>query len=260
MTSDRWSDLKARVLSSIVMVIIAGFGVVIGGGVFATLITVMVAVMHWELGGMLSPLSRQARWLSAFVAIVAMIIIPMLTTKVSILVAFGFVAGFAYWFYMSHARLGALYSVMIVLSGVFLINLRNDLGLYAILWLIGLVVATDIAGYFAGRILGGPKFWPRFSPKKTWSGAIAGWVGAAGVTVLLAGEVGLQFAQTTLIVLAIAMSFASQMGDIFESAIKRMSSVKDSSNLIPGHGGVLDRFDGIVGAALAFGFITFWIL
>jgi phosphatidate cytidylyltransferase len=100
-------------------------------------------------------------------------------------------------------------------------------------------------GYFAGRILGGPKFWPAISPKKTWSGTIAGWIGAAilGLGFVLAGQGTLW-----LVVLSPLVAFAGQMGDIVESWLKRRVGAKDSSALIPGHGGVLDRFDALTGA------------
>ena len=108
------------------------------------------------------------------------------------------------------------------------------------------MVASDVLGYFAGRMLGGPKFWPAISPKKTWSGTVAGWVGAAlvGVCFALAGSSWL------LVPLSAVVAFAGQMGDILESWVKRRAGVKDASNLIPGHGGVLDRFDALIGAVV----------
>jgi len=109
------------------------------------------------------------------------------------------------------------------------------------------VVVTDIAGYFAGRIFGGPKFWPRFSPKKTWSGIVAGWIAAVGIGAIF---LRISSAGIDLLWISALLAFASQLGDIGESAIKRMSGVKDSSSLIPGHGGLMDRFDGLLGAAL----------
>ena len=110
------------------------------------------------------------------------------------------------------------------------------------------VVVTDVAGYFAGRIIGGPKFWPAVSPKKTWAGTTAGWLAAAVVGVVFGIGSGVM---GTLVLASVLLSFASQLGDIAESAIKRRVGVKDSSTLIPGHGGLLDRFDGMLGAALA---------
>ena len=110
-----------------------------------------------------------------------------------------------------------------------------------------MVVISDVAGYFAGRMLGGPKFWPRVSPKKTWSGTVAGWVAAALIGLLFRSFTN---AGPDLPWISVALSLASQMGDIAESALKRKMGVKDSSALIPGHGGLFDRFDGLLGAAL----------
>jgi phosphatidate cytidylyltransferase len=114
-------------------------------------------------------------------------------------------------------------------------------------WLIGVVVVTDIAGYFAGRLIGGPKFWPRLSPKKTWSGTVAGWLGAAlvGWAFQRIGDVG-----AGVVPLSVLLCMASQSGDIAESALKRRMGVKDSSQLIPGHGGMFDRFDAMLGASI----------
>ncbi|MDZ7904436.1 MAG: phosphatidate cytidylyltransferase [Cypionkella sp.] len=128
-----------------------------------------------------------------------------------------------------------------------MILLNNNHGRVGEIWLIGVVILSDIAGYFAGRILGGPKFWPAISPKKTWSGTVAGWMGAAGLGAAFwaAGYGG-----AALIILSPLVAFAGQMGDIGESWLKRRAGIKDSSNLIPGHGGFLDRFDALIGAAL----------
>jgi len=140
-----------------------------------------------------------------------------------------------------------IYAAGIQMAGWGLVVFRVDYGFKWLLWLVLVVIVTDIAGYFAGRRFGGPKFWPAISPKKTWSGTIAGWVGA--------GFIGLLFALFTqagpeIIPLSMALSFAGQMGDIGESALKRRMGVKDSSTLIPGHGGLFDRFDALLGAAL----------
>ncbi|HVG47023.1 MAG TPA: phosphatidate cytidylyltransferase, partial [Rubellimicrobium sp.] len=128
-----------------------------------------------------------------------------------------------------------------------LVTFRLDYGFFWLLWLIGVVVMTDIAGYFAGRLIGGPKFWPRVSPKKTWSGTIAGWVGAAliGLVFNSVAHVGAE-----IVPLSVLLSIASQWGDIAESALKRRMGVKDTSALIPGHGGLFDRFDALLGASL----------
>jgi phosphatidate cytidylyltransferase len=127
------------------------------------------------------------------------------------------------------------------------VHFRADYGFTWILWLMSVVIVTDIFGYFAGKAFGGPKFWPKISPKKTWSGTAAGWIGAAlvGFIFTLFTDAGLW-----IIFISIVLSFAGQMGDIAESALKRRMGVKDSSTLIPGHGGLFDRFDALLGAAL----------
>jgi phosphatidate cytidylyltransferase len=130
--------------------------------------------------------------------------------------------------------------------------LRGDptYGLPAILWLFAVVWMTDIMAYFGGRLIGGPKLWPRVSPGKTWSGALVGGLAGAacGAAVgLVAAPAGARFAP--LVALGLAASIVAQLGDLFESAVKRRFHVKDSSHLIPGHGGVMDRLDGFVAAA-----------
>ncbi|MDI1343707.1 MAG: phosphatidate cytidylyltransferase, partial [Pseudolabrys sp.] len=109
---------------------------------------------------------------------------------------------------------------------------------------------TDIFGYFAGRAIGGPKLLPGVSPKKTWSGAIAGTLGAMIVAVGIASLFG-SFHAGTVAVVALLLSVCAQIGDLFESFVKRQFGAKDSSQLIPGHGGVMDRLDGFWAAALA---------
>jgi phosphatidate cytidylyltransferase len=128
---------------------------------------------------------------------------------------------------------------------------------FAALMLVLLVVwATDIGGYFAGRLIGGPKLWPQVSPKKTWAGAIGGFAASLGVA---AGFAAFDFGRTVpMLLLSAGLSVASQLGDLFESAVKRRFGVKDSSHIIPGHGGLMDRLDGFVAAivvAALFGFL-----
>jgi phosphatidate cytidylyltransferase len=121
-------------------------------------------------------------------------------------------------------------------------------GLSALILILLVVWATDIGGYFAGRSIGGRKLWPRISPNKTWAGAIGGF---AASIVVAAGFVAFRLGETVpLLVLASVLSIASQLGDLFESAVKRRFGVKDSSRIIPGHGGVLDRLDGFVAAVV----------
>jgi phosphatidate cytidylyltransferase len=143
---------------------------------------------------------------------------------------------------------GLLYAGTIVAAPILL---RGDdtLGLTAVVLLFAVVWATDIAAYFTGRALGGPKLWPAVSPKKTWSGAIGGTVAAVVCAMAVARVAGLP-SLGAIGALAVALSIASQAGDFLESAIKRRFGAKDSGALIPGHGGLMDRLDGFVAAAL----------
>ena len=112
-----------------------------------------------------------------------------------------------------------------------------------------MVWATDIAAYFVGRAVGGPKLAPRLSPNKTWSGSIGGLAGAVLAAVLVVQFSGVGgFLSASLV--AIALSIVAQIGDLFESAIKRRFGAKDAGTLIPGHGGLMDRLDGFVAAAV----------
>jgi phosphatidate cytidylyltransferase len=122
------------------------------------------------------------------------------------------------------------------------------MGFVALIFILLTVWATDIGGYFAGRGLGGPKLWPRVSPNKTWAGAIGGFLGslivAGGFAVLGLGRI------LPLLALAGGLSVVGQLGDLFESAIKRRFGVKDSGHTIPGHGGLMDRLDSLVAAVV----------
>jgi phosphatidate cytidylyltransferase len=143
----------------------------------------------------------------------------------------------------------------VVYAGALLIApsmLRSDpqWGLLALLFLFANVWATDIFAFFCGRAIGGPLLWPRVSPKKTWAGAVGGLAGgvAASVAVAYASGIG----KLGIVgVMACVLSVLAQAGDLFESAVKRHFGAKDASHLIPGHGGLMDRLDGFLVAAVA---------
>ncbi len=144
--------------------------------------------------------------------------------------------------------LGAVYAAAALAASV-LVRLDPVWGFPALMFVLLVVWVTDIGGYFAGRGIGGPKLWPRVSPKKTWAGAIGGLVLSLGVASgFAAWGIGRLL---PLVLLATALTIVSQLGDLFESAVKRRFGVKDSSRIIPGHGGLLDRLDGYVFAIAA---------
>ncbi len=132
----------------------------------------------------------------------------------------------------------------------------RQIDLYLMLWLCLLVWATDIGAYFTGLSIGGAKIWPAVSPKKTWAGLIGG-ILASIATCGIFGIFVPEHAESKWIMGGMLLALLSQVGDFFESGVKRKFGVKDSSNLIPGHGGILDRVDGLVAAAMS---LTLWML
>jgi phosphatidate cytidylyltransferase len=143
------------------------------------------------------------------------------------------------------AATGFCYAAAAEIASV-LVRLDAAAGFVALIMVLLIVWVTDIGGYFAGRGIGGPKLWPRVSPRKTWAGAIGGFIASLAIAAVFAslgfGKMG------PLLLLGAMLSIASQLGDLFESAVKRRFGVKDSSQIIPGHGGLLDRLDGFVAA------------
>ena len=139
--------------------------------------------------------------------------------------------------------LGVLYLALPMIALIWM--RRDEAGVVVLIWLLLIVWATDIAGILVGKAVGGPKLWPRISPNKTWSGAVAGVVAAAIVGAITAG---LREKATLgiMIPLSVSLSVISQFGDLAESAVKRYYEVKDTGTLIPGHGGILDRIDGLL--------------
>jgi phosphatidate cytidylyltransferase len=150
---------------------------------------------------------------------------------------------------------GFFYAAAAEMASV-LVRLDSVEGFVALIFVLLIVWVTDIGGYFAGRGIGGPKLWPRVSPKKTWAGAAGGFAASLAVAF---GFAAFDLGKTgALLLLSAVLSVVSQLGDLFESAVKRRFGVKDSSHIIPGHGGLLDRLDGFVAAiivAAIFGFL-----
>ena len=146
-------------------------------------------------------------------------------------------------------------ALIICFAAYSLSNVRTfDVG--HLIFIISVVIFTDILGYFFGKLIGGPKVLPSISPKKTWSGIVSGWFGA-----LVVGWIAFRYFDFPVIFILIAflLSVFAQFGDFFESYLKRLSGVKDSSNILPGHGGFLDRFDGLISASFFYGLVSFWI-
>jgi len=241
-----WSDLRPRLITGAAM---GGLGILVvslGGIWFAGVAALVTGTMIWELSRMVAP-ERAAEALQLALLTAAAVLLARALPPVFAMPILGAPALVGVAMLPRHRAIFAAYAIGIAVAGFGLTVFRDTYGVVWLVWLILVVVATDIAGYFGGRQFGGRKFWPRFSPNKTWAGILAGWaaagvVGAVFLAITTAGR--------DLIWISMAISFASQMGDIAESAVKRRMGVKDSSGLLPGHGGLFDRFDGLLGAAL----------
>lgn len=246
--------LRLRILSALVMAPPALLATWWGGYAFAALVAAAAAIMCWEWHRMVTKDFAIGGWVAAglcALSSLAAVAAPALAVSgiaaaalASAALAPGHGERPRLW-----AGLGALYCG---LPAVALVWLRGDgvEGWPTMLWLMLLVWATDIGAYAAGRSIGGPLLLPAVSPKKTWAGLLGGMASAA-----LAGlAIGWAFGAPLSWALAGAsavLAVVAQAGDLMESWVKRRCGVKDSSNIIPGHGGVLDRVDGLLAAALA---------
>ncbi|ATX66592.1 phosphatidate cytidylyltransferase [Roseinatronobacter bogoriensis] len=247
-TSGSFADLRDRSLSGLAMAAVGIAAVWAGGLWFTLLVCALCGLMVWELTRMLDQTAPYGKAEGAgLTAAVALLVFWLQLAGLWLLGTLALSVVLLAWRFPRDRGMAAAYLALILFAGLGLIALRDSFGWVWVLWLVLLVIGSDVAGYFAGRVLGGPKLWPRVSPKKTWSGTVAGWIlaaiiGAAFMPVLNAGS--------GLVLASILVAMAGQAGDIGESAIKRHAGVKDSSALIPGHGGVMDRFDAMIAAAL----------
>ena len=244
------AEFTLRIASGLALAVIGFTVLALGGIAFSVLCSAIAGAMIWELSrlawreitdlravilGVLAFAAMLPATLADLLGLVGWLIPP----AVAVLAAATLRRG---------RTMMALYGTLLLLATLVLAEFRIEKGAGLAAWLVALVVATDAGAYFAGRAIGGPRLAPAISPGKRWSGAVGGC--AAAVAVSLAFPA---FDPAMAAVLGLLFSIASQIGDLAESWIKRISGVKDSSNLIPGHGGVLDRFDGLAGVCLMVG-------
>ena len=249
------SALRTRVVSALVLAPVALVPALLGRPVWDVLVAVMGACMAWEWarvcgGGRLSRVGAISIAIApAAVAVAALwAFIPALIIVGGGVVLIGVGARVEgvrtpIWSAAGVAYVGVPCLAMAWLRGM------PDGGLVTLVWVLALTWATDSGAYIAGRGIGGPKLAPRISPNKTWAGLVGGMVAAAAVGVaaaFLLPDVPAWIA----VPLSAALAVIEQAGDLFESAVKRRFGVKDSSRLIPGHGGVLDRVDGLLAVSL----------
>jgi phosphatidate cytidylyltransferase len=250
--SGRRGELVLRVGSALVLAPLAIAAAYVGGWPFAGFWGIAAVAVLWEWATLVAPSDRQP---VLFAGAASLVLAVLLAAADNVLPAVAILA-------MAMLAVAALapdgrrlwvaggipYAGAIGLAPVLLRSNDWD-GFVAMLFVFAVVWTTDIAAFFAGRTIGGPKLLPRVSPKKTWSGAIGGLVAAIVVAMALAKATTVT-AGFAIVVLAAVLSAAAQAGDLFESFLKRTFGSKDAGRLIPGHGGVMDRLDGFVSACV----------
>jgi phosphatidate cytidylyltransferase len=248
--------LRLRLVSGLVLAPLAVAAIVWSQGSFACLVALGAAALAWEWDRLCGGAGFGATGLALALPLLAAIAFAALDRPgfALLLVALAAALGLATGWFEGPARafwrgVGACY---IGLPAVSLVWLRGEGGWRTMLWVFLVVWATDIGAYAAGRLVGGPKLWPRVSPNKTWSGLLGG-VLAAVAAGAAAMEIFTQASPGPAAALSILLALLAVAGDLAESAIKRHFQVKDTSDLIPGHGGLFDRVDGLlaVGPAVA---------
>jgi len=241
-------DVGKRIASGVVMALLAVGAVVLGGWPFALFWAAAAVGIFWEWSTIVAggAIAARAVGIAALIAAAlaagaGQIYAASLVLAAGVAVVAACAPGRRGW-----AAAGVVYAGIALLAPMVL-RPDREFGLLAMPFLFAVVWSTDILGYFVGRTIGGPRLAPPISPKKTWSGAGVGTLGALGASlavVYIAGDIALLPATCV----AFVLSIASQAGDLFESAVKRRFGVKDASHVIPGHGGLMDRLDGFIAA------------
>lgn len=246
--NSQWSELTTRATSAVILGILATTFGLIGDWPLTLLAATMAAIVAFEWISITR--GRAVREVvlvgASAVAAVALAGFGQPVWAVALIAATALT--FGVWRRAIWISGGIAYAAGL---GISLVVIRADPveGLRALGFVAFVVWGTDIGAYFVGRKFGGPKLWPAVSPNKTWSGALGGAAAATLAGLLLVWVSGGQLSGS-LVIVALGLSVVSQLGDLFESAIKRRFGVKDASNLIPGHGGLMDRVDGLTFAAI----------
>ena len=219
----RKSDLGIRVVSAVAMVAVAGAALWFRGYAWTAFVVAIGLGVFWEWSQLCTRFARtpitRAIWL------------------IGGAIYIGLAAGML--IYMNSTRFAERSTVLLPICAV---------------------IATDIGAYFAGRTFGGPKIAPKISPSKTWAGLFGGALGASAVIMLIggghdSGDIPSLWAAALAVMAGVLLAIVAQTGDFFESWMKRRAGVKDSGNVLPGHGGLFDRVDGLVAVMAVGGFL-----
>jgi phosphatidate cytidylyltransferase len=245
-TPPKKSDLGVRTLSAVVMVAVAGTALGLGGWVWTAFVVLVALGVLWEwwglVGGFVKSPIKTALWFLAGFAYIGIALVALINQR----------------------HIGDMMQIEFSES----VRGTRWIAMWPTLLVIFPVIAVDVGAYFAGRTFGGPKIAPDISPSKTWSGLLGGiiaasatfaigeWVYLRSVSSCHLGPCGSSW--TDFIWSGTLIAVAAQAGDFFESWMKRRAGVKDSGNLIPGHGGLFDRADGLLAVCFVYGLMLLW--
>lgn len=245
-----WTNLGLRVASAAILIPAALAAVWLGGVYFLVLVSVGVALLALEWGGMSAPVAPARVSAAVMAAVLAVIFLTYhhMTPQAWLAMAVGAALAALVARGAAERPADAAYGVLYIAPAALCLTwLRGtDQGVWWTLMAFAATWAADIGAYAVGSLIGGPKLWPRFSPNKTWAGFFGGLAAAtlAGVAMALLPAFKLNLLAAGLI--GLAAGLATMAGDLWESALKRRFGVKDSGDIIPGHGGLLDRVDGLM--------------
>lgn len=246
------ADLLPRLLSALVLMAAALVSVWRGGLVFDLIWLCAALAVGYEWQHLIAARHPRVRYLIVGLGLVSSALFTgnaWFGTACAILAVCGFALALAAGPGQRLWAFGGMVYAGFLLVSVGVLHGSAEYGTRSIIWLFATVWGTDIFAYFGGRLIGGAKLWPKVSPSKTWSGTLTGVFAGALIGSAAAPRLGGLAQSLPLFTLGLAAASVSQAGDMFESWVKRRFGVKDSSGLIPGHGGFMDRLDGFIAAA-----------
>ena len=260
--ASKWGDLWLRGLSA-VFLIPSVLADVVYGGVWFTVFAALLGVLMAQEWTNIAHKENSAQFALHVAAVICGAILPfevgINNTLISILIISALSIAVAYFQNPKNPMWAYLGVPYVALPTLAFVLLRTDpvWGVWAIIWVMVIVWSADTLAYFAGRIIGGPKLAPSISPKKTWAGLAGAIVGSAFASAILTAFVA-PSSFWPLLLIAGLFAIVEQGGDLFESSLKRHYGLKDSGRLIPGHGGVIDRVDGLTIVAICAGLVGYY--
>jgi len=257
-------ELVLRGVSAVVLIGIAMGVTALGSWYFLVLVSIGVALMSIEWGIMAAPNAAGRMAVAVAIAALAGLFVAYLQHPwlAIIVLLFGALCAGLFAYRLKSTWLDAAYGVLYIgWPALVLLWLRNtNNGLYWVIFVFGIAWSADIAAFLVGKMVGGPKLWRRYSPNKTWSGFAGGMIAGMMAAGTLSDMTHLFKHDTSASFVGLLTALSTMAGDLWESALKRRFGVKDAGALIPGHGGLLDRVDGLMFAVVTVGVIRLLVL